>query len=96
MLAYRHASVDRLYSEARSWPRVSTPEDLVVFEGLDWEPVIPYYARRTGLMLVEETWPATADGLASDGYRMLLFKRVTGGTAIDLIRSGRWTAVLGR
>ncbi|MGI8983634.1 MAG: glycosyltransferase family 39 protein, partial [Acidimicrobiales bacterium] len=93
MLAYRHASVDRLYPEARELARVSTPEDLVVFEGLDWEPVIPYYARRTGLMLVEETWPATAEGLAADGYRLLLSKRLTGTLAIDLIRSGRWTGV---
>ena len=45
-------------------------------------------------MLVGETWPATADGLASDGYRMLLSKATDG--QHGPIRSGAGRGVLGR
>lgn len=48
------------------------PNDLIVFDGLDWSPAVPYYARRTGMMLpLEIITPQLLDSLPEQGYRYL-------------------------
>jgi hypothetical protein len=48
------------------------PNDLIVFDGLDWSPAVPYYARRTGMMLpLEIVTPQLLDSLPGQGYRYL-------------------------
>lgn len=96
-LPYRHVSVDEALPAVDEVSRLTMPFDLVVFEGYDWSPALPYYARRTGRMLVPASDPGrTAGELAGDGYRVLVTARLRSGIAADFVRSGRWTGVLGR
>lgn len=77
--------------------QLTLPSDLVVFEGYEWEPVLPYYARRAGFMLRASTGPdVTAASLAAAGYRVLVTALLTSPVAADTVRAGRWTGVLGR
>ncbi len=74
--------------------RVTQLGDLVAFEGYDWDPSLPYYARRSGHMLGPER-VTTAAELTAEGYRLLVSRRLESDRAVDLVRAGRWTGVLG-
>lgn len=93
-IAYRHASADNVLPELPELALVTLPSDLLVFEGYDWEPALPYYARRSGHMTGPDGLTTAAD-LTAEGYRLLVSRRIQGDLAVDLVRSGRWTGVLG-
>ena len=96
-IAYQQADIREALPEAEEVVRLTRPTDLVLFEGYDWAPVLPYYSRRGGHMIStavdRRTTPA---GLAAEGYRLLITSRLASDLAADTIRAGRWTGVLGQ
>ncbi len=95
-LAYRDTDLDDGFPVGSEAHRLTEPTDLVVFEGSDWAPVVPYYARRAGYMIgADPDEQVTPDALAKDGYKVLVTSRLESDLAADTIRAGRWTGVLG-
>jgi hypothetical protein len=69
------------------------PHDLIVFEGLDWSPAVPYYARRTGMMLPTEIiTPQLLDSLPEQGYAYLFTATARDGAFSSTARAvlARW------
>ena len=94
--AYRDTDLDDGFPVGSEAHRLTEPTDLVVFEGSDWAPVVPYYARRAGYMIgADPDEQVTPDALAKDGYKVLVTSRLESDLAADTIRAGRWTGVLG-
>jgi 4-amino-4-deoxy-L-arabinose transferase-like glycosyltransferase len=58
--------------QAREIDAGTRPQDLIVFDGLQWSPAVPYYARRRGIMLVQIiVTPRLLNGLTGQGYTYL-------------------------
>lgn len=93
-LPYGNPRVEQAHPELAEVVRFTRPGDLVAFEGYDWDPALPYYARRSGHMLGPER-VTTAAELTAEGYRLLVSRRLESDRAVDLVRAGRWTGVLG-
>jgi hypothetical protein len=93
-LPYGNPGVEDAHPELAEVLRVTQPGDLIAFEGYDWDPSLPYYARRSGHMLGPER-VTTAAELTAEGYRLLVSRRLESDRAVDLVRAGRWTGVLG-
>lgn len=95
--AYRDSEVSDLNPEVGEVTGLTLPSDLIAFDGYDWTPEIPYYARRIGRMTRSAPREQlTAAELARDGYRVLVTRRLESDLASDTIRTGRWTGVLGK
>lgn len=96
-VAYQSFALGEALPEAAEVARLTYPDDLVLFEGYDWAPVLPYYSRRGGRMIGNGgdhgTTPA---GLTAEGYRLLVTRQLGTDLAVDTIRTGQWTGVLGR
>lgn len=60
-------------AQADELAAATAPGERVVFEGFDWEPVMPYYSQRYGLMLTPHVIDnGVLDALPPQGYRALL------------------------
>jgi hypothetical protein len=84
---------------AKELNRFTSPAELVLFEGYDWSPHIPYYARRRGFMLRANPSPgeaAVAARLSDEGYRFLVTSDLQSDRAIAFLTSHQWTGVLGQ
>jgi len=58
--------------QAREIDAGTKPQDLIVFDGLQWSPAVPYYARRRGMMLVQIiVTPKLLNALPGQGYTYL-------------------------
>ena len=96
-VAYQSVALGEALPVAGEVARLTRPSDLILFEGYDWDSALPYYARRGGHMLgTAGDHQATAPGLAAEGYRLLVTRRLGSGLALDTIRTSRWTGVLGQ
>lgn len=94
---YRDFSVAEDYPIVAEITRLTRPSDLVMFEEPYWDPTVLYYARRQGHVILDIGPPRVLPArLARDGYRILVSVDVRNEVAMDAIRAGRWTGVLGR
>ncbi len=61
-----------ILAQAREIDAGTKPGDLIVFDGLQWSPAVPYYARRRGVMLVQIiVTPRLLNSLPGQGYSYL-------------------------
>jgi 4-amino-4-deoxy-L-arabinose transferase-like glycosyltransferase len=59
-------------AQAREVDAGTNARDLIVFDGLQWSPAVPYYARRRGMMLVQIiVTPRLLNALPGQGYTYL-------------------------
>ncbi len=96
-----YADVDPIASlpELKELEASTTPGDRVMFEGYEWSPAVPFYARRQGFMIRSDPSVGEAEAgsrLAENGYRVLVTTGLRTGFAADAIRARPWTGVLGR
>lgn len=95
-LGYRDIGVSDVYPEVTEVTALTLPTDLVVFDGYGWGSEVPYYSRRMGRMTRSDPREQlSARELAADGYRVLVTRRLESELAADMVRTGRWTGVLG-
>jgi 4-amino-4-deoxy-L-arabinose transferase-like glycosyltransferase len=81
-------------SLANELAAVTKPNDLVLTEGLDWNPAVFYYARRRGLMLrPADPSPSLAARIRPEGYSVL-FDAGSGGRAAGVARLWPWVGTL--
>jgi hypothetical protein len=58
--------------QAREIDAGTNPNDLIIFDGLQWSPAVPYYARRRGMMLPQNIVTSRLlDSLPGQGYTYL-------------------------
>ncbi len=96
-LPYGTRSVEENIPMAAELTRLTTPADLIAFEAASPDPTLQYYSRRRGQVILDSGQTrVTAAGLAQTGYRILATPRLRNQVAVDTIRAGRWTGVLGR
>lgn len=66
--------------------------DRIVFQGLDWSPVVPYYAHRTGTMIPATQWtPQRLATLSPDDFDTVVTGSYSGDTAV-LLSKWEWVA----
>ena len=93
---YVRLTPDELFPEVAELARLTSPRDMVAFDGYGWAPPVPYYARRVGWMInAEPREQLSATQLADAGYRLLVTPRLERDLGADVVRTGRWTGVLG-
>jgi hypothetical protein len=64
-------------AQAREIDAGTKPNDLIVFDGLQWSPAVPYYARRRGMMLVQIiVTPRLLNSLPGQGYSYLYTRTI--------------------
>lgn len=94
---YQDLSVAEVYPIVAEITQLTRPSDLIMFEEPYWNPTVLYYARRQGHVILDIGPPRVLPSrLVRDGYRMLVSVDVRNEVAMDAIRAGRWTGVLGR
>lgn len=93
---YMRLTTAEFMPEVAELARLTSPGDLVAFDGYGWSPHVPYYSRRAGRMInAERREQLSAAQLAGAGYRVLVTARLDSDLGADMVRTGRWTGVLG-
>jgi hypothetical protein len=91
---YHEADPAQILPAAKELDAGTGPGDLIIFDGLDWSPAVPYYARRAGMMLPQPiVTRQLLDSLPSQGYRYLFTVTPQPGAFRDYSREvlNRWT-----
>ncbi len=73
-LSYSMPTADpaNILAQAREIDAGTNPDDLIVFDGLQWSPAVPYYAQRRGMMLAQIiVTPRLLNSLPGQGYAFL-------------------------
>jgi hypothetical protein len=88
-----------ILAQAREIDAGTRPGDLIVFDGLQWSPAVPYYARRRGMMLVQIiVTPRLLNSLPEQGYAYLytrtIHAHVFSADALAVLRRWDWFGVV--
>jgi hypothetical protein len=66
------ADPETVLPQAREIDAETNAQDLIVFDGLNWSPAVPYYARRRGMMIEHDNVSARLlNALPGQGYTYL-------------------------
>lgn len=88
-----------ILAQAREVDAGTKPNDLIVFDGLQWSPAVPYYARRRGMMLVQIiVTPRLLNSLPGQGYTYLYTRTIHPGAfsadALAVLQRWAWFGVV--